>query len=129
MNDKAGVVTLTASDIPDGESNVSAKLQAIEQDLEQRKPFDVTVRLRTSAWSESAPYTQTVAAEGVVEDDLIFADLDISDPSDTTSANVEQKISSWGCVSFIKTGDGQVTATCIKDKPSIAFNVKIRVIR
>lgn len=86
-----------------------------------REPIQVT--FAADGWSESAPYTQTVTADGMKSTDSpipIFVD----DGSDEDETKAKQK--AYSCISYFDSGDGVVTATCKYNKPEKDFTVGLK---
>ena len=81
--------------------------------------------LTASGWSANAPYTQTVAVNGVLNTDCPHVGLVTSDNKDTAEAEEE----AWGCVSKGVANDNSITFTCWEDKPEINLNLQIEVNR
>ena len=75
------------------------------------------VTFAASGWSDSAPYTQTVAVDGMTDTKLHIW-LDRPDDFELTKDNVETYDEAFNCIDDIETGSGTVTATCTGDKPS-----------
>lgn len=83
----------------------------------------VSATLTTSGWSSSAPYTQTVSVSGVVAQKA---------PSVTPvfSGVVEDDLAlkeALGAVSYANPGSGNITFTCLEDKPTIDIPVQVEV--
>ena len=88
-----------------------------------RLNHSISVTFPSSAWSLSAPYTQTVTAEGFLDTDKpipIFVD---DGTSETDSKN---KSKAYGCVTYFESGNGTVTATCKYKKPTSNFTVEFK---
>ena len=88
-----------------------------------RLNHSISVTFLSSGWSLSAPYTQTITAEGFVDTDKpipIFVD---DGTSETDSKN---KSKAYGCVTYFESGNGTVTATCKYKKPTSNFTVEFK---
>lgn len=88
-----------------------------------RLNHSISVTFLSSGWSLSAPYTQTITAEGFIDTDKpisIFAD---DGTSETDSKN---KSKAYGCVTYFESGNGTVTATCKYKKPTSDFTVEFK---
>lgn len=77
-------------------------------------------------WSgDAAPYTQSVAVEGILATDNPHI---VPIYSDTlTTAIAEQE--AWNCVSKAETAVDTITFTCFADKPTAAVSLQVEVIR
>lgn len=84
-----------------------------------------TVNLPANGWSKSAPYTQTVAVEGILATDRPHFGAVLSDNLETALAEKE----AFAMVDELDTADGSVTVTCLEDKPSVALTVQMEVNR
>ena len=85
--------------------------------------YDVrTGTLTAGGWTTSAPYTQTITVEGLKDTDR----PDISCTDDLTSkASKKARRKEWNKVDRIVTGDGQLTAYCNFDKPTLVLPIEI----
>ena len=80
----------------------------------------------TANWiGDAAPYTQTVAVDGILETDTPHISPAYSDTLETAIAQKE----AWSMVSKAVTGGGTVTFTCFEDVPSVEIPIVIEVIR
>ena len=84
-----------------------------------------TAALPASGWSEAAPYTQSVAVEGILATDtphygVVYA-------ADTATALAQKE--AFAMVDDLDTADGTVTFTCFEDKPSVDLTVQMEVNR
>ena len=80
--------------------------------------------LLAADWSAEAPYIQTVQVEGVTAEDTPYVS-----PYIPAGASVEEEKAikkAAGCVSYVDTGDGQVTVTCLGKKPVSDFEIQIK---
>lgn len=84
-----------------------------------------TISLPASGWSGSAPYTQTVAVEGISAEDAPHVSPVYSDALATALAQKE----AWEMVSRAKTGVNAITFYCFEDKPTTNIPVQIEVNR
>ena len=83
----------------------------------------VYATLTVSGWSASAPYTQTVAVEGVTAKKPphitpVYPGTDAEDKALKEAA---------GTVSYAKPGAGTVTFTCLEEKPAIDIQIQCEV--
>lgn len=77
------------------------------------------------AWSDAAPYTQTLAVPGLLETDTPhIAPVYDSDPA-TALAQRE----AWAMVCQADAGAGSLTFTCFEDRPAAAIPLQIEVMR
>jgi hypothetical protein len=83
------------------------------------------ITLPASGWSSEAPYTQTVAVEGILAADWPHVCLVPSE--NVESALVQEE--NWGYVSRGMAEDGSITFTCYEDKPEVNLPLQIEVNR
>lgn len=78
-----------------------------------------------AGWSGTAPYTQTVAVPGITAvDNPIVGQLF----GDNNAANI-QAMEEFGYVSRITTAQGSITGICFEDKPTVALQIQLKVVR
>lgn len=85
-----------------------------------------TGTLLSSAWSENAPYTQTLTISGILESDTPIADIILTN---ATTDNYEELISNYSLVSRMTTATNTITAYCYIDKPTINLDIQFKVVR
>ena len=79
--------------------------------------------LPASGWSNTAPYTQTVAVTSISADNMPIVDLKYSDTED----NWDSEEKAFACLTKITTANGSITAVCRKEKPTVDFTIQMRV--
>lgn len=84
-----------------------------------------TVALPASGWSEAAPYTQTIAVEGILETDTPHWSVVYS--ADTETALTQKE--AFAMVDDLDTADGSVTFTCFEEKPEVDLTIHMEVNR
>lgn len=90
----------------------------------QTTKIDKTCTFLTTDWSNTVPYTQTVAVEGITESLNPRIDIIISD--NVVTGKKEEMAFSY--VTKVTTGDGILTAYCYETKPDVDLNIMIEVI-
>lgn len=85
---------------------------------------NLTGTLTVDGWSDTAPYTQTVAVTGLAEDGYPILDLITS--TDTATGIKENK--EWAYITKATTAENALTAKCYEKKPTIALNFVIKVV-
>ena len=123
-------------------SGINAQASALIQELRERlmavegqtyyasKGYvdgtELTAVLSASAWAgSSAPYTQTVAVKGILEDD---------DPdywpvySGTNETRISQK-EAFATLDLLTTSNGTITVTCFEEKPEVSLTIGLEVHR
>lgn len=85
-----------------------------------------TGTLLSSAWSENAPYTQTLTISGILESDIPVADIILTN---ATTENYEELISNYSLVGRMTTSPNAITAYCYIDKPTINLDIQFKVVR
>lgn len=84
----------------------------------------VQVTLPVSGWSTTAPYTQTVAVEGLTaEDNPILVKVI---PAGATPGQVKAYNTAFGMVDDGDTADGQATFRCFNKKPVVDIIVGLK---
>lgn len=89
-----------------------------------RMTREVEVTLRASGWSASAPYTQTVAVEGLTAGDNPILVKVI--PAGATPEQVKAYNKAFGMIDDGDTADGQATFRCYNKKPSTDITVGLK---
>lgn len=89
-----------------------------------RMTREVEVTLRASGWSASAPYTQTVAVEGLTAGDNPILVKVI--PAGATTEQVKAYNKAFGMIDDGDTADGQATFRCFNKKPAVDMTVGLK---
>lgn len=84
--------------------------------------------LPASGWQGSGPYTNTVAVEGILEDDDDTT-VDVHITSDLTTDEKQAAADAWLLINNIQTQDGAIVAECLSEAPSVDIPIKIVVVR
>ena len=79
------------------------------------------IEVPASGWSSSAPYTQTVTVNGMLE--TYNPEVDIKFTDNTT---IETEESYYSCVKRITTGANSITLICPSEKPAGTFHIKLK---
>lgn len=90
----------------------------------QSNAVNLSGTLLASGWSDTVPYMQTIAIDGLTEELQPLIDLVISD---NVSLGVEE-MEQWSYVTKAISGANTLTVYCYLDKPTIDLNVKIKAI-
>lgn len=90
----------------------------------QTTKVDMTCTFSTNGWSDTVPYTQTIAVEGITESLNPRIDLIVSD--NVVTGKKEEIAFSY--FTRVTTGDGILTAYCYETKPNIDVTIMIEVI-
>lgn len=142
--DETGNVTLTAADVGalpsaggsmtggidmggNGLSNVADPAHGTDavnlRTVKSREPDYVNTEIPAS-WSGTAPYTVTVAVQGV---SAVGGDVHIYP---VYSANVAERTAqreAYNAITLVTPGENQITFTCDEDKPAVAIPIKVEV--
>lgn len=89
----------------------------------------VSVTLTAAGWTydtDLGPFVQTVQAAGVLAADSPIVDMDASGATAETFAAL---LGAWSCIDRIETADGQITATCYRQKPEADVTVRMLIVR
>ena len=116
--DGSGTVSSVNGVSPDETGNVHLTAADVGADTKS-----VSISIPASGWTGSGPYTQTIAVEGLTDGRRVMAYPVYGDDFD---ANLAMK-DACGCVSFAKREGGNVTFTCLEDKPSVDIDVVLEV--
>jgi hypothetical protein len=101
-------------------------LQAVYDTVEMVNIMEVSTTLLANGWSEDEPYTQTVAAAGVLGSDKAFVDVDMTNTN--TTDEMLTVMGGWGLILKADSGADAVTFTAA-GIPEIDVPVKIKVVR
>lgn len=83
-----------------------------------------TATISSTAWSSSAPYTQTVSVSGITSSDRPIIALYIT--GSPSAANVKNMGKSYGYIDRATTGNGTITFYCYNKKPTVNITVSIK---
>ena len=94
----------------------------IEQNLQHIKKVKNAL-LSADGWSETAPYEQTVPVEGILETDSPLIEC-----AEDVLTKEEKKLyrKQWDKIDRIVTGNGQITAYCYFEKPTLSLEIRIK---
>lgn len=90
----------------------------------QTTKVDKTCTFSVDGWSDTVPYTQTVAVEGITETLNPRIDLIVSD---NVVTGLKEEIA-FSYFTRVTTDDGILTAYCYETKPDVDLNIMIEVI-
>ena len=99
--------------------------ETIKEALAGRGPVYFQAAFPADGWSESAPYTQSVSVEGILETDTPIGDVV---PDNDPEIAVEE-LDAYGLVGRMDAENGQLTAYCYGDVPCAEFTVRLMVMR
>ncbi|RHR52115.1 hypothetical protein DWX10_17030 [Clostridium sp. AF18-27] len=112
-------------------SDQSAAIEQMIADLQDqgylliaREREIIPISLLASGWSESAPYTQTIAVEGITIYDTPVPLLDVSGASDFSNEKLLRK--QYGWISYYDTANGQITFTASFRKPTVDLAIGLK---
>lgn len=88
-----------------------------------RHNHQVSVTLQSSGWSANAPYSQTVAVNGMKPSDIVLAQPDITSSTSAASTKMYKKM--YSLIDDIVTGTNAVTFYCNAKKPSNNFAIRL----
>lgn len=112
--------------VPAPEKDTDAVNKKFVTDQIDNTHLSKTVTATVAGWTgDSAPYTQTIAVEGVMETDNPHYCVVYSEDADTRQAEKE----AFSLVDELETADGSITFTCFEDKPEVDLNIQLEVNR
>ena len=114
---------LTGLKRPEADSDAATKKYAEDYSKSLHKFFDVD--LPAVGWNDAAPYTQTIAVEGILETDRPHWGIVYSEDADTALAEKE----AFALVDVLDTADGSVKFTCFEEKPEVDLTIQMEVNR
>lgn len=85
---------------------------------------EYSATLLAANWSDTEPYTQTVAVDGILFSDDPFVDISLTDVTDSTIVS-----EFWSFVYLITTDNGSITAYCREEKPTVDMTINLKVVR
>lgn len=85
---------------------------------------DFTITLLATGWVGYGPYTQTVAAEGILQSDMPIGDISLENVDD-----IESVSENWSLVVKMTTGDGHITAYAYTAMPTVDMTINVKVVR
>lgn len=104
-------------------STLQSNISTINSELSGKAKRYIYNATLSTTWSGSAaPYTQTINISGITTDDTPHI-------TPIYSEDIENEIQVWSMVVRAVTSDGSITFYCYGDKPTIALNLQIEVIR
>lgn len=83
--------------------------------------------LIASGWSSKVPYTQTVNVEGILLTDDPFVDVDMGDVTSGDSGMT--LLEAWSFVGRVTANEGNITAYCYDEKPTVDIPLVLKVVR
>ena len=86
-----------------------------------------SAKLSAAGWSATAPYTQTVLANGILATDNPFVDVDASSATDSDAGIAITE--AWSFIGRVTANDGTITAYCYSEKPTVDLSLILTVMR
>ena len=102
---------------------VDASEKKANEYTDSQKPLFLNVTI-PSVWSGTAPYTVTVAVQGV---NASGWDVHIYPVYSADAAQRAAQREAYNCISLVTPGENQITFTCDEDKPAVAIPIKVEV--
>lgn len=107
-------------------NELQENIQTVYDTVEKVNLMELTGTLSASGWSASAPYTQDVAATGVLSSDKPFLDVDLTGV--TALASMQALNDAFAGILGATAGANKITAV-FGSKPTIDVPIKIKVVR
>lgn len=98
--------------------------EAVPKGYVDAKHMIATVRLPASGWSASAPYTQTITVEGILETDTPHWTVVYSQ---NESAFAEKE--AYAMIDLLFAENGKVTFVCLEERPEVDLTIQMEVNR
>ena len=115
---------ISAQNTANSAASAAATAEGIAKGKTEKIPFMAT--LLAVNWSgNAAPYTQSVAMAGVMEEDEPHWDV-------VLYGDASQKLTlleGYACVSELDTAKDSVTFTCLEEKPCVDLTIRMEVFR
>lgn len=132
--DESGNVTLTANDVSavptaggtmTGNLSIPAPTEAAHAvNKEYVDTTEVSMTIPASGWvGDSAPFTQTIAVQGLTDGKRVMAHPKFGSNIDTNIAMRE----ACGCISYAERSGNSVVFTCLEDKPEVDIEVTFEI--
>lgn len=102
---------------------VDASEKKANEYTDRQKPSFLNVTI-PSVWSGTAPYTVTVAAQGV---SASGGDVHIYPVYSANAAQRTAQREAYNAITLVTPGENQITFTCDDDKPEVAIPIKVEV--
>lgn len=102
---------------------VDASERKANEYTNSQKPLLLNVTI-PSVWSGTAPYTVTVAVEGV---NASGGDVHIYPVYSADAAQRAAQREAYNAITLVTPGENQITFTCDEEKPSVAIPIKVEV--
>lgn len=102
----------------------NADIEELRESMLKKAAYDVS--LPASGWSDSAPYSQVVSVSGILASDTPFVDLNMSNATTDTAADMQE---AFAMIGRIVTADGKITAYCYDSKPAADLPLRLMVVR
>ena len=99
--------------------------QTVKDAIAGLSPILFQAAFPATGWSQTAPYTQTVQAEGLLDTDTPIADVALDNDPEIAAGELE----AYGLVSRMDAETGQLTATCYGSAPEAEFTVRLMIMR
>ena len=107
----------------DGITNLVSPVQTVDRPTSPQTIKYITVP--SSGWSSYAPYSQTVTVSGITAGD--YPDYTLYIPAGTAASTGAAQAEAFGCLNSMITANGSVTLYCYSDKPSVNFQLALRM--
>lgn len=83
-----------------------------------------TVTLPASGWSDTAPYTQLVAVEGITADDV--PEVYLYYPDTINETNAEAYVEAYGYINKVDTQENAINVTAFYEKPAVDITIALK---
>ena len=121
---KPGVAKINGIEVTDeGEINLTAKDVGALPDTHQTV-FEFTATIPSVYWAGDPPYRQTIQIAGIKETDSPIVDVILSAPEE-----MAELLESYAAISNIYTGEGEITVSCLMEKPLVSIPIRLLCVR
>lgn len=113
---------VTTTDAVDGIAEMREQIETTCKSYADAKHMSTTVELLSNLWSQTAPYTQSIALAGILETDRPHFGI-------VYTQNREAEKEGFALVDQLDTGNGMLTFTCFAAKPETDLTIQLEVNR
>ena len=84
----------------------------------------LTLTFTAAGWSDTAPYTQLVAVEGITADDV--PEVYLYYPDTINETNAEAYVEAYGYINKVDTQENAINVTAFYEKPAVDITIALK---